>query len=233
MAAPPADGTWVPTFTEEFERSTLDPTVWSAGPDTGRSAEAAHLLVSDGILHLITRHHQGGRREWTSAFLATRRFRQTYGYFEVRMRLAHATGMTNLIRLSSDQPNRPGGFEITLAEGRYPGEVDSGVLRHDAPTLMTRHALAGIDLSADYHVYGLEWLPEGRGRTKLTWYLDDKPLQVAVSDDCARPVRLWLGTQVTTWSGPFAPAISGASMDVDFIRIYQLHSLMVPPRPRK
>jgi len=40
-------------------------------------------------------------------------------------------------------------------------------------------------------------------------------------------MRLWLGTNVTTWTGPFAPVADGASMDVDYVRVYQDRTLLV------
>ncbi len=226
-AAPPPGTDWVMTFSDNFDAPALDPAIWSVSSSAdGRrpNGDPAEVVVSDNALHLICRHHMHGKDEWTSAGLWTRDFRQAFGYFEARLRYAKATGLTNLFRLITDQPISSGGFEIAVDEGRYPRLVSIQLHRPGARGLYVYRAKAGTDLSNDYHLYGLSWLPNSRGTTTLTWYVDGTPIQSAACPDCTRPVRLWLGTRVITGSGPFAPPSSGVSMDVDYVRVYQVRT---------
>ena len=82
------------------------------------------------------------------------------------------------------------------------------------------------DFSAGYHVFGLSWLPDGRGSSRLIWYLDGIPLHQSNCRACNQALRLWIGTHVTTQAGPFAPVADGASLDIDYVRIYQDRSLI-------
>ncbi len=227
-AAPPAGADWVLTFNEDFDGPMIDPSIWSVSSGQHlrqRDSDPANVVLSDHVLHLISRHHLRGGQEWTSAGLWTRNFRQAFGYFEARVRYARATGMTNVFRLVTDQPISAGGFDIAVDEGRYPCVISMQLRRPGFRGLFINQMTAATDLSSDYHLYGLAWLPNRRGSTTLTWYVDGAPVQTAVCAQCTRPARLWLGTQVITGSGPFAPPPSGASMDVDYVRVYQLHNL--------
>ena len=229
-AAPPADVEWEQTFSDEFGGPGLDGNIWVSG----RPSIAEELgiqnqrvtLLSDGILHLVTRHHDMNPRVWTSASITPRHFRQTYGYAEVRLRFARATGLEDLVLLTTDGGFRGGGAEIVLVEGRYPGGIGIKLKQPGLPFTTLSFFNTATDFSADYHVFGLSWLPDGRGSTRLIWYLDGNPMLQADCPKCNQPMRLWIGTHVTTWAGPFAPVPAGASMDVDYVRVYQDKRLM-------
>jgi hypothetical protein len=227
-AQPPPGVEWVPTLAEEFDESTLDRGFWATPTETGLfdigAGDPSQLLLSDGALHLVTRYHPKSGREWSSASVSTRRFHQAFGYFEVRLRYARATGLTDLVKLVTDLPPSLGGTEITLVEGRYPNQAIARLRTTDHSENGPMPAPA--DLSADYHLFGLSWLPDGNGAATLTWYLDDHPVFHASCPNCTHPARVWLGTEVTTWRGPFAPATGGSAMDVDYVRIYQMPNLL-------
>jgi beta-glucanase (GH16 family) len=232
-AAPPPGTDWVPTFFDEFNGTALDGNAWTSGRPSPReeptSEEARETLLSDGILHLVTRHHERSAREWTTASVSPRKFRQRYGYAEIRLRFARTTGINNLVMLTTEASPHAPLTEIVIVEGRYPSGIAikmTGAGGHLEPL---SNFTSATDFSAGYHVFGLSWLPDGKGSTHLVWYLDGALIYQADCAACNQSMRLWIGTHVTTWAGPFAPVADGASMDVDYVRVYQDRTLM-PPR---
>ena len=157
--------------------------------------------------------------------MSTRHFRQTYGYFEARLRYARSTGLEDIFRLTSDRPRGPGSTEIAVNEGSYPSHIGHPIRRNGHVVEAHKATLPDLDLSADYHLFGLAWLPDGKGGANVTWYLDGRPVHTASCHDCNRPLGLSLGTEVRTWDGPFAPVPDGAALDVDYVQVYQLRSL--------
>lgn len=229
LAAPPAGIDWVETFADEFNGTALESNVWTSDRaiinDDPAPEESHSTLLSDGILHLVTRHHDGNSREWTSASVSPRRFRQSYGYAEVKMRFARATGLNNLVMLATDGGPREARVEVVIVEGRYPSGISLKLKRPNGQETLSLITNA-TDFSAGYHLFGLSWLPDGKGSTHLIWYLDGVPIHQADCPQCNEKMQLWIGTHVTTWAGPFAPVSDGASMDVDYVRVYQDRSLM-------
>lgn len=224
QAEPPEGKDWVNTFDQAFSRSAVDSEIWAAGRPS-EAGEAGRLLVSDGALHLVARHRPHSRR-WRTADLSTKHFHQTFGYFEARLRYARSTGLTNVFRLQTDQPVAAGGMQIAIDEGAYPNHVGISLRLHRRPVATVRLTMPDVDLSADYHLYGMEWLPDGHGSTRLTWFVDGRRVHSIQCSDCTRPMGLWLGTQVMTPEGPFSPVSDGAAMDVVSVRAYQLRALV-------
>ncbi len=224
-AAAPPGRDWVCTFAEEFDAPDLDPSRWATPPVVAAEAGLpGRFLLSDGALHLVLR--PDGHRPWTSTRLSTRGFHQTFGYFEVRLRYARSTGLANVFGLSTDHPVTTGGLDIAVIEGTYPSGVAVHLRRLGRAASGARRILAGIDLSAEYHLYALEWRPDSRGLPNLVWYVDGSPVHRASCSECTQPMQLRLETVVTAWDGPFAPVRDGASMDVDYVRVYQLPRLL-------
>ena len=75
-----------------------------------------------------------------------------------------------------------------------------------------------VDLSADYHRYGMLWTD-----STITWYLDDEPLMTApVYDSTNQPMYLLLQMWVGGWSG--APDESSPGLletQVDYVDVWQ------------
>ncbi|NQU43514.1 family 16 glycosylhydrolase [bacterium] len=68
----------------------------------------------------------------------------------------------------------------------------------------------GMDLSREFHVYGLEWTP-----TELIWYFDGQEIRRLSHEICHRE------TAVLKWAGDVTHALDGTSMDVDWVRVYE------------
>jgi beta-glucanase (GH16 family) len=226
-AAPPEGQDWVPTFDAAFN-GPLDAAIWapeSGSPDAFESArDPAHVVVENGLARLVVGHRDRGGWQWISGEISSRSFRQTYGYFEARLRYAGATGLNNGFRLATDAPLAEGGVVIDVDQGHYPSEIATA-LRRDGEVLALKTTVPTVDLSREFHLYGLAWLPNDHGSTTLRWYFDGRLIRTLDCAECTQPVRIVLGAAVTSnakVAGPATPALDGKSMDIAAVRAYRL-----------
>jgi beta-glucanase (GH16 family) len=209
---------WKLSFSEEFGGTQVDAAKWIIKDEKERLAK--NVSVSNGILKLLT-----GRegKEWTSAWLSTRHFRQKYGWFECRFRIAGASGLNNAFwlntppeRLALKDPTLPR-FEIDIVEAHYPREVAMNLHnwqgKHGGSG---KKHVADADLSQDFHVYAFEWTPK-----ELIWYFDGKKIRTIANTLCHAEQEVLLSTKVAPFAGKASPALEGKSMDVDYVRIYR------------
>lgn len=75
---------------------------------------------------------------------------------------------------------------------------------------------AEIDLSADFHTYGLLWT-----ENELVFYFDSKPIRKFEHDFIRSRAPVLLSTIVAEWTGSVTDAADGKSMDVDYVRVWQ------------
>ncbi len=161
--------------------------------------------------------------------LESRAFRQVYGYYEVRMRYAGASGMANTFALHTDANAGPASFGIDINDGAYPSSITMRLrLLGESAQHRESHEV-GVDLSRDFHVYGLEWLPGEEGISTLNFYFDGSVIHSISCAVCNHPVKIILSTTVMRGEGPITMALDGKSMDVDYVRVYQLKRLLNKP----
>jgi beta-glucanase (GH16 family) len=231
-AAPPEHSRWTLTFDDEFTETSLDRQKWDV-----ESGAPTHILssrwpeniqVSGGACRLLTRKESRGGKEWTTAHLWTRSFRQKYGYFEARFRYGAATGLNNAFWLMPRADGRQDAgifgmagylkkFEIDINEGHAPREVSMNVHNWEGEHWARPAAWTSPDdLTADYHVYGLAW-----DEKKLTWYVDGIVRRVYLNDICHLEAAVILSTAVLQGAGVVTDELDGTSMDVDYVRVYR------------
>ena len=185
--------------------------------------------MRDGVLHQITRRERPprGGKDWSSAHIMTRTFRQAYGYFEARIR--YGRYLNNAFWLW-----RPGGrnpkphFEIDINEGHTPREVAMTLHLYayyegDATGDLcstSRRWEAPVDLDRDFHVYGLEW-----DKSEVVWHFDGQPVRRLKNPVCHAPVDIRLSTVVMTRAlerdGVALDAMEDVSMAIDWVRAYR------------
>ena len=73
-----------------------------------------------------------------------------------------------------------------------------------------------INLSRDFHTYGLEWTGE-----EIVFYFDGRELRREKNEFCHSPSPVWLSLAIIPWAGKITEAIDGTFMEVDYVRIYQ------------
>jgi beta-glucanase (GH16 family) len=209
---------WKLSFSEEFEGQQVDTNKWIIKDQKERLAK--NVSVSAGNLRLVARRNG---KEWTSAWLATKTFRQKYGWFECRFRIAGASGLNNAFwlntppeRLALKDPSLAR-FEIDIVEAHYPHEVSMNLHNwRGKHTGSGKKYMAETDLSMIFHVYALEWTPK-----ELIWYFDGKKIRTLAHTICNAEEEVLLSTKVASFAGKASSALEGKSMDVDYVRIYQ------------
>ncbi len=219
QSGPPA-GEWELTFQDEFNGSALDPEVWNVAKGqtwgkllSGRWPE--NIVVEKGLLKLVTKKEKRGGLEWTSGMAGTKKFRQKFGYWEARYRYAGAPGLNNAFWTNPGIREPGKGFEIDVNEGHWPNAINMS-LHQNGMTSLSKCWRAPVDLSKDFHTYGVLWEEK-----EIVYFwdgreIDRKPNTVAVAES---PVIF--STAVFPWAGPITSKLDGKSMDVDWVRVYQ------------
>ncbi|HPA20462.1 MAG TPA: FAD-dependent oxidoreductase [Verrucomicrobiae bacterium] len=215
-AGPPIGAQWELTFDDEFIGSGLDWDVWKSaqGESWGKLLSARfpeNVAVSGGLLRLITRKERRGGKDWTSAFISTKTFRQQYGYWEASIRYAGAPGLNNAFWTNPDKT-----FEIDINEGHFPHIVNSTLHQNGLPSSTTRY-LAPVDLSLDFHTYAAAW-----GEKEIIFYFDGREIGRKPNVKAHAPGPVMFSTAVFgSWAGPLTDDLDGKSMDVDWVRVYR------------
>ena len=230
-AAPPEHSAWRLTFSDEFDGSDLDMNAWEV-----ESGAPTHILssrwpenieVRDGVCRLVTRKEKRAGKEWTTAHMWTRTFRQKYGYFEARYRYGAAPGLNNAFWLMPRATGEQAGvygmkgylrkFEIDINEGHYPGKVNMNIHNWEGEH-WSKHELwtSPDDLGTSFHTYGLEWTDK-----ELIWYVDGVERRRIAHEICHLEVPVIFSTAVLKWAGKITEALDGAAMEVDYVRIYE------------
>ena len=192
-----------------------------------------NAVVENGILHLKNKKENRGGQEWTSASIWSKKQFQ-YGYFECRYKYAAATGTNNSFWLMTTGTNPTQGkkFEIDINEGHYPAEVNTNLnnwsdVTIDPDTGKSKHpsdhksfdysSTPEINLANDYHIYGLEWTKDS-----LIYSFDGNVIRRLKNEFCHSPAPVYLSEAIISWAGEVTDAIDGTSMDVDWVKVYQL-----------
>ena len=192
-----------------------------------------NAVVDNGILHLNNKKENRGGQEWTSASIWTKEQYQ-YGYFECRYKYADATGTNNSFWMMTTGINPTAGkkFEIDINEGHFPFEMATNIhnwtdVTNDPVTGQSIHPSFSkvynlnitntTNLGSAFHTYGLEWTKDS-----LIYSFDGKVMRRLKNEICHSPAPIYLSEAILTWAGAVTDAIDGTSMDVDWVKVYQL-----------
>ena len=200
-----ASGPWHLVFFDDFKAG-LRTSWWGRysgqpGGDPGGWWAPSHVVVRNGILNLETYRDSrfGGR--WVSGGVSSARaLRQTYGKYEVKLRMDRGRGVAVVALLWPSEGGWPP--EIDFAENG--GE--QGLRRDITATLHygARNLQIQRTLWADFtrwHVLGVRWTP---GR--LAYTIDGRVWASVVSRAVpAEPMELDIQTQTGTCDDPSAP----------------------------
>ncbi|ROT33013.1 discoidin domain-containing protein [Micromonospora sp. HM5-17] len=247
----PPDPTFPATrlvFSDEFNGpagAKPDPTKWTIDPGTGQNNELQYYTNNEnaqmdgaGSLVLEARRESAGGREYTSHRMNTgTKFHVQYGRIEARIRVPKGNGLWPAFWMM-------GADFLTGRPWPYNGEIDiMEVLgRNTLEGYSTLHAPAyhggggygqrypapgGVDLSAGFHVWAVEWDSRGM-RFSLdgqTVFVADKAMVEATRGPWVfdHPFYLILNLAV---GGDFPGPVDGTTpfpsrMYVDYVRVYQ------------
>lgn len=156
---------------------------------------------------------------------------QRYGYFEIRAKVAKGGGLHSAwwmigaqqdIDSATGATKQNGELDIFEILGR---DTTRGLFNwHRWSDTRTREQSttfdAGVDLSAAYHVYGLEWTP-----TQMKLYLDNVLIKT-IDQSPDYPMLTMLGlyekSDPGSWTGPFDPTVPyPKTFSIDYFRAYQ------------
>lgn len=76
-----------------------------------------------------------------------------------------------------------------------------------------------IDFSKEYHTFGLEW-----DENEFSYYVDRKKVRTIKNDYCYSPAAIHVSGAVVLWAGEVTEALDGATMEVDYVRVYKRKS---------
>jgi beta-glucanase (GH16 family) len=202
---------------------------------------AANATVTGGFLNIATRYEnsvEGGRTyNYTSAKLQSKTASgalQTfkYGRIEARMKLPSAQGIWPAFWMLADPGNWPYTGEIDIMEAKHknPKSV-AGTIHYDAGGwhYTGREYSGTVDLSADFHVYTIEWGPD-----QIKWFVDGTLYHTASPATTfgnswpfnTNNYYLILNTAVGGPGTPFTgntapvPADYPTTTQVDYVRVY-------------
>lgn len=248
-SAPAPTSTWSLVWSDEFNGTALDTSVWTHdigaggwGNNESQYYQPQNAVVKDGLLTITAKRESVGGAAYTSSRIQTSRKKTfAYGRFEMRAKLPSGQGMWPAFWMLGTSCNAFGLYGGSLSWPRC-GEIDVmemvGGLADgsgDFTTHGTLHYLnaAGVNpmsgsryrsptrLSADFHTYTVDWTPQG-----FTWYIDGVAFgsKAMASDMTAfqQPFFILLNLAVGgNWGGwPDATTTFPQAYVIDYVRQY-------------
>jgi beta-glucanase (GH16 family) len=224
-------GTWNPIFDDEFNGTTVDPTLWSTGfggsggltgPINTEELDCyspSQVVEGGGELDLnVISQAQtncpvagGGsvNEPYTSGAINTQgKFSFTYGYFETRVWLPGGASGVDWPAVWAVGANWPAGGELDLVEG-----LGGQACWHFHDPSGGPGGCSG-NYTGGWHTFGADWEPGS-----VTWYYDGKDVGSVTQGITATPMFLLATLDLdNTYGGPIqAPA----TLKIDYIRIWQ------------
>ncbi|MEM1358183.1 MAG: family 16 glycosylhydrolase [Bacteroidota bacterium] len=233
-------------WSDEFDGTSLDETNWSYqledgcniglcnwGNNEAQWYTKENLEVTNGVLKIHARREQIGGKGYTSARINSKNKRDfKYGYFEARMKLSPGQGLWPAFwMLPTDEVygGWPQSGEIDIMEwaGNRPDRL-YGTLHYGQP--FPNNSFTGVELflqnkawSDEFHTFAVEWV-----ENKITWFVDGYPYGTLRPGNLSPErwpfdqefhflLNLALGG---TFGGPINANAVPASMEVDYVRVY-------------
>ena len=188
----------------------------------------ANITVKNGMLNITAKKQtvavNGKTYDYTSGLVETggdqygysHKFAFQYGYMEVRIKVPAGQGLWPAFWLWPANYQDPPEIDIMEILGSEPQETNMTV---HYPGGNAGYVFDGVNLSRNFHIYGCEWTPD-----YIAWFLDG--VEVARFSDAAdvshQPMYLILNLAVGgDWPGPVSNSVLPATMEVDWVRVYQ------------
>jgi beta-glucanase (GH16 family) len=201
----------------------------------------SQVTLSNGTLNLtatqasITGNNQGKTQTFpitSGAASSYGNFEFTGGYLQISMKAPSGDGAWPGLWLlpGKGAGNSGDNFEIDIQEGGYTGsgpanQAFSAAL-HTPNGTFQKVVDTGVDLTADFHTYAIDWVP---GKS-ITWYLDGKQIAQVTSAQVpipSQPMELIMDNQVansntTGWHTVLNNSTpSKMVMQIDAVQLYQ------------
>lgn len=225
---------WEPTFSDEFDGSSLDYSKWTPKDPSGvvRNDELqAHILkaftVKDGILTIRSEDepafYDGAKRDYRSGMMTTTgKFAQRYGRFEMRCRVPKGRGLWPAFWMLPEPPAWPPEIDILEILGQEPDKIYFSnhwpdPREAEGNSLSQTGEFKGVDFSDGFHTVAVEW-----DRGEIRWFVDG--VQRHRSDQSVPEVSMLLlvNLAVGGWAEyPTAETAFPAEFQVDYVRAWK------------
>jgi beta-glucanase (GH16 family) len=245
---PPVPAGWTTTFEDYFDGTSVDTAKWNVRNNTYNNNEQSYLLarnvtVSDGLLKITAKKESVGGKAYTSGYLdSIGKFSQRYGIWQVRAKVNTPIGKSQglwpaPLWLRGDTSP----MEIDLIEAWGTGATPLMGYRTGSGSASIHQNTnggqgkvanwltpAGVDLSADFHLYEVEWDPafisvrcDGVERVRAT--AANAPWAFS-GTDYAGKANMRVNLQVskdgaTYYGGPIASTEFPSTLEIDYIRV--------------
>jgi beta-glucanase (GH16 family) len=158
--------------------------------------------------------------DYTSGLITTEpTFTQTYGYFEMRAKLPAGKGLWPAFWMLPADKSWPPELDPLEFFGGPSASGEGGVTKYHWGAIGGSGGWAdvGIDVTQDYHTYGLKWQKD-----YLTYYFDGREIAKAATPASAnKPMYMLANLAIGgNWPGRPDASFKGADMKVDYIRAY-------------
>ncbi len=220
----PADvlKTWKLTFRDDFTGSSLSPAwgyPYTGHPDAYTTWSPSHVGVRDGKL-VISEYRENGKFVTGGVALSPS---QTYGNFQIRMRVDKSDDMTYAVLL---WPSKGWPPEIDIAEdGGGRRQSNASTLIYGAPTPRTQIQSKAFTDFSQWHTVGVEWSPgkvaytlDGRKYGEVTgWKVPSQPMFLAIQTQSGGCQKGWVNRPYGCPSAGIPPV---ANLEVDWVAVY-------------
>lgn len=211
-------------FSDEFNGSSLDSSKWTVGWPWGNTADhadeiirAQNISVANGVLE-IKADREGD--QWYSGLIQTNgKFNRQFGTWEARIKTVNTLGFLTAFWAATNEGWPP---EIDFMEvlGNDPSRAHFTQHYNGADGSYQVDGFewnAGVDLSADWHVYKCVW-----DSNQISYYVDDN-LIATFTNRVFEPLYLLLNLHVgMDWTGDPDPSNDTPEyMYVDWVRVYE------------
>ncbi len=241
----PNQSDWTLSWADEFDGTSLNTAIWT--PEIGAggwgnnelqyyTANPQNLTVSNGSLKITALEETIGSSSYTSSRIITRDLYEfQYGKIESRIKIPVGQGIWPafwMLGANFDQLGWPHCGEIDVMEHVNNESLTNGTVHWYNNV---SHAYEGSSVPIDeseFHVYGAIW-----NETYIQFYVDDfifYQFDYAAYTNSApifqKPFFFLLNVAVGgNWPGnPDASTIFPATLEVDYVRVYQLASVGLP-----
>jgi hypothetical protein len=226
---------WTQTFTDDFARpSTLSNyQIYGGTPTDGSNAcfAPSHVAVTGGEMVLkafrdtaaiVKNGCTGDADQMVTGGVKLTSNSQTYGKYEIRMRVDNGQGVSVVALLWPTGDTWPPEIDFTEDNGASPRTVDTATEHWGSLTSAFQiHDTLAVDLTR-WHTVGVEWTPG-----KIVYTMDGMPWATETNANVSDvPMQLAIQTQawqcgVSSWEQCTDDTTPGeVDMDVDWIAVY-------------
>jgi beta-glucanase (GH16 family) len=224
-------------MSDEFNGDALDLDKWNLGiaPWEGRQPALfsdKNVTVSDGKLHLTMRkeevpdkYEKLGYKDYTSAALHTKA-KAAYGYFETKAKPMNSGGSSSFWFKRDATPGWVTEIDVFEIGGKAPGfenKVNMNVHVFRTPNENEHWSVGGKwiapwRLADDYHVYGLEWMPE-----EIKYYVDGVVVRTVENTHWHQPLSLIYDSEtMPDWFGMPDDEDLPSTFSVEYVRAWKM-----------